>query len=343
MGRAGAGTPKALANAMKAKGLGRLRWYCQICEKQCRDENGFQAHTRSEPHMRKMMIVGPKAGQTIAEFSRQFQYEFVSLLRTRHQTNRVRANTVYNEYIQDKHHVHMNATRWVTLNGFIMTLGKAGIVKVDEDEKGLWITWVDSSPETLAKQAALQKRDRAQLDGEERERAELAAQIARAKAKEGEKAPEETGLQKAEGEKLTLSLFPNPDEVSPTASSTHPASTPAATASEPTPTSSGISFNINAEAGPSKPTISFGGAGVQTPSASATLNPLKRPASGNVFKSAKSAKTESDMGSSSKKGYVSEAERLMKEDQARKANRQKGYQGMGPTRTGDGGRRFVLQ
>jgi len=102
--------------------------------------------------MRKMLLVGPKAGQTIAEFSNQFQKEFVALLRTRHQTMRVRANAVYNEYIQDKHHVHMNATRWVTLNGFIMTLGKAGIVKVDEDEKGLWITWVDNSPKTLQRQ-----------------------------------------------------------------------------------------------------------------------------------------------------------------------------------------------
>ena len=109
---------------------------------------------RSEPHMRKMLLVGPKAGQTIAEFSRQFQSEFVTLLRTRHQTNRVRANAVYNEYIQDKHHVHMNATRWVTLSGFIMTIGKAGLVKVDEDEKGLWIIWVDNSPKTLAKQVS---------------------------------------------------------------------------------------------------------------------------------------------------------------------------------------------
>lgn len=101
-----------------------------------------------------MLLVGPKAGQTIAEFSNQFQKEFVALLRTRHQTMRVRANAVYNEYIQDKHHVHMNATRWVTLNGFIMTLGKAGIVKVDEDEKGLWITWVDNSPKTLQRQVS---------------------------------------------------------------------------------------------------------------------------------------------------------------------------------------------
>lgn len=110
--------------------------------------------------MRKMMLVGPKAGQTIAEFSRQFQYDFVTLLKSRHNTQRVRANAVYNEYIQDKHHIHMNSTRWVTLSGFIATLGKAGIVKVDEDEKGIWISWIDNSPETLRKQVSQLARSR---------------------------------------------------------------------------------------------------------------------------------------------------------------------------------------
>lgn len=105
--------------------------------------------------MRKIMLVGPKAGKAISDYSQQFQNEFVSLLRTRHQTNRVRANAVYNEYIQDKHHIHMNATRWVTLSGFVGTLGKAGIVKVDEDERGLWIQWVDNSPKTLLKQVSI--------------------------------------------------------------------------------------------------------------------------------------------------------------------------------------------
>lgn len=186
MGRAEAGSSKAIGNAIKAKGKsphdiqhrsdaqawadfdGTARYVRSNvetrtvsrfvplfrrseCTSACSDS---QAHTRSEPHMRKMLLVGPKAGQTIAEFSNQFQKEFVALLRTRHQTMRVRANAVYNEYIQDKHHVHMNATRWVTLNGFIMTLGKAGIVKVDEDEKGLWITWVDNSPKTLQRQVS---------------------------------------------------------------------------------------------------------------------------------------------------------------------------------------------
>ena len=40
MGKAKGGflTPKAIANRIKAKGLQKLRWYCQMCQKQCRDE-----------------------------------------------------------------------------------------------------------------------------------------------------------------------------------------------------------------------------------------------------------------------------------------------------------------
>ena len=50
--KAEAGTPKWLANKMKSKGLQKLRWYCQMCEKQCRDENGFKCHTMSEVRLR---------------------------------------------------------------------------------------------------------------------------------------------------------------------------------------------------------------------------------------------------------------------------------------------------
>lgn len=40
MGKEKAGflTPKAIANRIKSKGLQKLRWYCQMCQKQCRDE-----------------------------------------------------------------------------------------------------------------------------------------------------------------------------------------------------------------------------------------------------------------------------------------------------------------
>ena len=38
MGKHGFLTPKAIANRIKSKGLQKLRWYCQMCQKQCRDE-----------------------------------------------------------------------------------------------------------------------------------------------------------------------------------------------------------------------------------------------------------------------------------------------------------------
>ena len=31
-------SPKAISNRIKSKGLQKLRWYCQMCQKQCRDE-----------------------------------------------------------------------------------------------------------------------------------------------------------------------------------------------------------------------------------------------------------------------------------------------------------------
>ena len=51
-------TPKAIANRIKSKGLQKLRWYCQMCQKQCRDENGFKCHTMSESHQRQLLIAG---------------------------------------------------------------------------------------------------------------------------------------------------------------------------------------------------------------------------------------------------------------------------------------------
>ncbi|WVQ95870.1 hypothetical protein IAU59_002969 [Kwoniella sp. CBS 9459] len=368
MGKAEAGSTKAIANAIKAKGLGRLRWYCQVCEKQCRDENGFQAHCRSEPHMRKIMLVGPKAGNAISEFSRQFRSDFLLLLRTRHQTNRVRANAVYNEYIQDKHHTHMNATQWVTLSGFIQTLGKEGVVHVDEDEKGIWITWVDNRPETLARQAAAQKKDRATMDGEERERKMLEEQIARARAQAEASSSgadeQEVGLQKKEGEKISLNLFVNgdgngtaDDEKKPdvheddvnAGSAGGEVKGDAASPSTNTPisfsaTPINLSTNGNGNGAASQPKSTFGSfstsASASTSALKPTPNPLKRPAPMNVFKSAKTPKTSGDNeeaslggggggGGGGGKKFMSEAERLMKEDQARKAG--------GPRSHGGGG------
>ena len=67
----------------------------------------------------------------------------------------MRANQVYQEYIADKNHLHMNSTRWVTLTEFVKHLGRSGIAKVDETEKGWFLAWIDSSPKALAKAVRL--------------------------------------------------------------------------------------------------------------------------------------------------------------------------------------------
>lgn len=98
-----------------------------------------------------MLVVGESAGRHINDYSSQFQAEFVALWSRRYGTKRVLANNVYQQYIQDKHHVHMNATRWVTLTEFVKHLGRTGQGRVDETEKGWFIAWVDNSPKALAK------------------------------------------------------------------------------------------------------------------------------------------------------------------------------------------------
>jgi len=276
---------------MKSKGLQRLRWYCQVCEKQCRDENGFKCHTQSESHLRQMLVVGENAGKHISDFSGQFQSEFVTMLSRRFGTKRVQANRVYQEYIQDKHHLHMNATRWVTLSEFVKHLGRCGIAKVDETEKGWFLAWIDNSPNALAKAEASMKKERATTSDEQRERTLIAEQIERAKteqeavrgpSEESDKTAVEEGLKRDEGEKVVLSLSLKPT---------------AADSVEKTAPSGGFKFN-----------------------ALKSTNPLKRP---NVFKSS-SAKVSGDKeeasGTSTKRkdGPLSTAEQLILEDQERK-------------------------
>ncbi|KAF9527518.1 domain of Kin17 curved DNA-binding protein-domain-containing protein [Crepidotus variabilis] len=290
MPRAEVGTPKFVANKMKSKGLQRLRWYCQVCEKQCRDENGFKCHTQSEAHLRQMLVVGEHAGSHIANFSSQFQSEFVGMLSRRFGTKRVAANRVYQEYIADKSHLHMNATRWVTLSEFVKHLGRTGVARVDETEKGWFIAWIDSSPKALAKAEASIKKDRATISDEARERQHIAEQIEKAKgeAPHSESPPPaiEEGLKREDTEKVVLSFSAKP-----------------VTAAAPT---AFTALKVNTL----KPTPN-----------PLKANPLKRP---NVFKSGPSTssnQTDEFMNEKKRPAPISAAERLIQEEQERKRRR----------------------
>ncbi|KAG6556583.1 hypothetical protein Mapa_001524 [Marchantia paleacea] len=173
-------TPKAIANRIKAKGLQKLRWYCQMCQKQCRDENGFKCHCMSESHQRQMEVFGQNPDRIVDGYSEEFEDQFLEHIKRSHRFSRVAATVVYNEYIANRHHVHMNSTKWATLTDFVKYLGRTGKCKVDETPKGWFITFIDREPETLLKEGLKNKRARAEVADEERQERAIAEQIERA-------------------------------------------------------------------------------------------------------------------------------------------------------------------
>jgi len=200
----------------------------------------------------------------------------------------------------------MNSTRWVTLTEFVKHLGRSGVARVDETEKGWFIAWIDSSPKALAKavsffistftgfplsfvkfQEASLKKDRATMSDEQRERQLITEQIERAKAGGDSESPP------PEAESQELKRDENTEKVILSLSVT--SATPAAP-SGPT----GLKIN------PLK------------------VNPLKRP---NVFKTAtvggSSSSVNADRAVNDKKrpAAMSAAERLILEEQERKRRR----------------------
>ena len=77
-------------------------------------------------------------------------------------------NTVYNEFISDKDHLHMNSSKWRSLTEFSQYLGKEGYCIVDETPKGWYIQWIDRDPETLKRAERVKRLEAAKQDEEDR-------------------------------------------------------------------------------------------------------------------------------------------------------------------------------
>eukprot|EP01103_Thecamoeba_quadrilineata_P015295 TRINITY_DN478_c0_g1_i1.p1 TRINITY_DN478_c0_g1~~TRINITY_DN478_c0_g1_i1.p1 ORF type:complete len:402 (-),score=79.53 TRINITY_DN478_c0_g1_i1:31-1236(-) len=201
-------TPKAIAKRIKAKGLQKLRWYCQMCQKQCRDQNGFKCHCESESHQRQMALFANNSGRFMDNYSKTFEKDFVYLLKRRWPRTRVHANLVYNEFISDRDHTHMNSTTWETLTSFIKYLGRTGQAVVEDTPKGWYITYKD--PEAIAEKEKLMKKAKLDLDDEERNIKYIEKQIEIAKKHEDETKPNMTAI--VEMEETTPEQKPVPEQ-----------------------------------------------------------------------------------------------------------------------------------
>ena len=237
-------------------------------------------------------------------------------------------NHFYQEYIANKEHVHMNSTKWPSLTEFAKHLGREGICRVEDLEKGLHVAWIDNSPEALRRQDAIKKKERQDRGDEEREQALIREQIARAERDAAEKAGEDADeeeariLRREEGEKIKLNFGGKLKET------TEPSPLAASTADDMQPATEAQAVEIQAE----RPSVT-----ASTPSVekiSLKMGSGNKPK--NVFASSSKKNALNGAKAPAKeetKRPMSEAERIMREEIERKRYREaNGFSGLNAKR-----------
>ena len=146
---------------------------------------------------------------------------------------------------------------------------------MEETEKGIFVSWIDNSPETMRKREAIQKKEREEKNDEQREQKMIMEQVERARnaAKDIKASAEEEDsdakiLHREAGEKMTLNLglgpkktdakADSPKSESPDAKDTSGTDSPAEKAA-PAPAKISMSF------GAQKPKNVFASAGKKNP------------------------------------------------------------------------------
>lgn len=170
-------------------------------------KNGFKCHTMSESHQRQLLLFADNSSKFMDDFSREFNTEYLNTLKRRFGTKRVNANIVYQELIADRHHIHMNATKWLTLTDYVQYLGRQGHCIVDQTEKGWFVTYIDRDPEALRRQEEIEKKRKLDIDDRQRQQIYLEKQMEKDKQKGPIQSAEPTELKKSENEVLKISFL----------------------------------------------------------------------------------------------------------------------------------------
>ncbi|CAI2369961.1 unnamed protein product [Moneuplotes crassus] len=156
---------------MSSGRLYKLKFFCSLCQKQLKDDNGYKCHLRSDSHKKMMGTYMTNPEKLLDTFSKEFESGFLEVLKTRHPKTAVMANTVYQELIKDQYHVHMNSTKWSSLGDFVKYLEKANICEVEWSESKPVIKYLDKNAREVKRESEydkkIKKRQR-EADREER-------------------------------------------------------------------------------------------------------------------------------------------------------------------------------
>ncbi|KAF9605294.1 hypothetical protein IFM89_015910 [Coptis chinensis] len=124
-----------------------------------------------------MEVFGQNPHRIVDGYTEEFEESFLDHMKRSHRFSRVAATVIYNEYIANRHHVHMNSTQWATLTEFVKYLGKEGKCKVEETPKGWFMTYIDRDSETMFKERLKNKRLKSDVVEEVKHEREIQKQI----------------------------------------------------------------------------------------------------------------------------------------------------------------------
>ena len=225
----------------------------------------------------------------------------------------------------------MNSTKWPSLMEFAKYLGREGICRVEENDKGIHVSWIDNSPENLRRQDAIRKKERQDKGDEEREQMLIREQVKRAQMEnegrgEDDLVDAERELKRDEGEKIKLSFGAKPAPPKAESSTTSGADAKADSGfPADDPSTESTKESESKEESPDKTQAESSAAAAANPAPEPAKVSLKMGFSSkpkNVFAAAK----KNALGG--KKAAVieqpkkmSEAERIMREEMERKKNR----------------------
>ena len=82
----------------------------------------------------------------------------------------MKANTVYQEVISDRHHIHMNSTIWSTLTNFVQHLGKTGLCKIDKEGDDWYVTYNSTDPREVSQREASKREKVLSQNDEDKDR-----------------------------------------------------------------------------------------------------------------------------------------------------------------------------
>ncbi|GME87079.1 hypothetical protein B5S28_g1232 [[Candida] boidinii] len=177
MGKAEYGSAKYVGQKLKSRGLQKLKFYCQICEKQCRDDNGFKCHIQSKSHLSNLQSnldnSNNNSKKLIEEYSEKFVSDFIKLLKINHGEKFIGYNKFYQEYINSRDHIHLNSTKWKNLTSFVFHLKENRLCQVEilgeddgtdganvNDGERYRIAYIDNSPQSVMKRNQKKKESR---------------------------------------------------------------------------------------------------------------------------------------------------------------------------------------